>query len=136
MRAACEHVGADHIQPLGIELQLPVGRMVRHISAQGIIRQCAPDKVGQLFVEGHETPEGDALLEAVCQEINGKAQPYVHRWKPTDMLIWDNWRLLHAVSGFDRKLHRRMHRTTIKCDYGLGRFENGGTGGAALEMTF
>jgi hypothetical protein len=28
-----------------------------------------------------------------------------------------------------------MQRTTIKGDYGLGRFENGGVGGAILENT-
>jgi taurine dioxygenase len=86
-------------------------------------------------IEGHEDAEGDALLEAVCQEIVGKVTPYFHHWKPTDMLVWDNWRMLHSVSGCDPKYERRMQRTTIKGDYGLGRFENNGTGGKLLEMT-
>jgi taurine dioxygenase len=51
------------------------------------------------------------------------------------MLIWDNWRMLHSVSGCDPKYPRRMQRTTIKGDYGLGYFENGGKGQAVLEMT-
>jgi taurine dioxygenase len=75
------------------------------------------------------------LLEAVCREINAKAQPYHHQWKLTDMLIWDNWRMLHSVTGADPKFERRMQRTTIKGDYGLGCFENGGVGGRILEMT-
>jgi taurine dioxygenase len=87
-------------------------------------------------VEGHEDAEGDALLQAVCEEIEAKARPYHHRWKPSDMLIWDNWRVLHSVSGIDPAHTRRMHRTTIKGDYGLGRFENDGVGGhAILERT-
>ncbi|TAL02785.1 MAG: TauD/TfdA family dioxygenase [Rhodospirillaceae bacterium] len=86
-------------------------------------------------IEGHEDPEGDKLLETVCQEIIGKVHPYFHKWKPTDMLIWDNWRLLHSVSGSDPKHRRTMHRTTIKGDYGLGYFENAGQGHAILEMT-
>ena len=86
-------------------------------------------------IQGKEDAEGDALLEAVCQEIYAKAQPYFHAWKLTDMLIWDNWRMLHSVSGADPKYPRRMQRTTIKGDYGLGFFENGGTGGKILEMT-
>ncbi|MGB8365091.1 MAG: TauD/TfdA family dioxygenase [Rhizomicrobium sp.] len=53
----------------------------------------------------------------------------------TDMLIWDNWRMLHSVTGMDPKYGRRMQRTTIKGDYGLGYFENGGTGDKILEMT-
>jgi taurine dioxygenase len=86
-------------------------------------------------LEGQETPEGDALLEAVCQEIVATVRPYVHAWKTSEMLIWDNWRMLHAVSGVDPRHARRMQRTTIKGDYGLGYFENGGVGHAILEMT-
>ena len=86
-------------------------------------------------IEGMENDEGDALLEAVCQEINAKARAYHHQWRPSDMLIWDNWRMLHSVSGMDPSYPRRMQRTTIKGDYGLGRFENGGTGAKILEMT-
>ena len=39
------------------------------------------------------------------------------------MLIWDNWRVLHSVSGSAPEEGRCMHRTTIEGDYGLGRFE-------------
>src|SRR5579863_4942579 len=76
-------------------------------------------------IEGREDDEGDGLLEAVCQEINAnaKACAYEHAWKPSEMVIWDNWRLLHSVSGMDPKYGRRMQRTTIKGDYGLGYFE-------------
>jgi len=88
-----------------------------------------------LGIRGAETEEGDALLEAVCQEINAKAPAYFHQWNLTDMLIWDNWRMLHSVSGMDPSYSRRMQRTTIKGDYGLGCFEDGGTGDKILEMT-
>ena len=86
-------------------------------------------------IQGQENEAGNALLEAVSQQINAKAQPYFHKWKLTDMLIWDNWRMLHSVTGADPKFERRMQRTTIKGDYGLGCFENGGVGGKILEMT-
>ena len=87
-------------------------------------------------IEGHENPDGDALLEAVTQEIRAKVQPYVHKWKPTDMVIWDNWRMLHEALGVDPKYAREVHRTTIKGDYGLGYWENHvrGPGAAAPEM--
>jgi taurine dioxygenase len=86
-------------------------------------------------IEGCEDADGDALLVAVCDEIAEKAQAYAHRWTTNDMLIWDNWRMLHAVSGVDPKYARRMQRTTIRGDYGLGYFENGGVGDKILEMT-
>jgi taurine dioxygenase len=86
-------------------------------------------------ISGMETPDGDRLLESVCQEVNRKVKPYFHKWRPTDMLIWDNLRMLHAVSGAPPQYARRMQRTTIKGDYGLGRFENNGKGDALLENT-
>jgi taurine dioxygenase len=90
-------------------------------------------------IEGDETPEGEALLDAVSREIFalGKDLSYWHQWKPTDMLIWDNWRVLHAVSGHDPQYGRRMQRTTIKGDYGLGYFEGGASSdNKILERTY
>lgn len=74
-------------------------------------------------IEGHEDPDGDALLEALCQEIYDKMEPYWHKWHLDDMVIWDNWRMLHAVSGHDPSQTRRIYRATIEGDYGLGRAE-------------
>jgi taurine dioxygenase len=79
-------------------------------------------------VEHHEDAEGEALFEEVCQAVNrlGKGtSAYWHDWKPTDMVIWDNWRMVHAVEGCDAKYERQTIRTTIKGDYGLGYFEDG-----------
>ncbi len=77
-------------------------------------------------VEGRTDADADALLNEVCDEIVAVAQDlcYFHHWRPNDMLIWDNWRCLHAVSGMAPEQYRCMHRTTIKGDYGLGRFES------------
>jgi len=76
-------------------------------------------------IEGLGDAEGDALLTAISDEIVEKAKDlsYFHHWQPTDMLIWDNWRCLHSVTGMSPEQVRCMHRTTIQGDYGLGRFE-------------
>lgn len=89
-------------------------------------------------IVGMENAEGDALLDEVCQTINAlaKTQSYHHKWHPTDMAIWDNLRVLHSVSGNRPEDGRTMQRTTIKGDYGLGRFENDGIGGKILENTY
>ena len=89
-------------------------------------------------VEHHENPEDEAMYDEVCHEINRLGEgtcAYWHEWKSTDMVIWDNWRMLHSVSGMDPKYERRMQRTTIVGDYGLGFFENDGKGDKILEMT-
>jgi taurine dioxygenase len=79
-------------------------------------------------IEHDETPEGDTLFEEICQTINrlGKGtSAYWHDWKSTDMVIWDNSRMMHAVEGCDAKYERRTIRSTIRGDYGLGYFEDG-----------
>jgi len=78
---------------------------------------------GARGIEGMETPEGNELLRTVWEAAERAIKPYVHDWKPTDMLIWDNWRMLHQACGVDPKYDRVVHRTTIKGDYGLGRWE-------------
>jgi len=77
-------------------------------------------------IAGMETPEGDALLAELIGEMEAKMTPYFHAWKPTDMVIWDNWRFVHSASGNPPQFPRRMQRTTIKGDYGLGRLERPG----------
>jgi taurine dioxygenase len=79
-------------------------------------------------MEHHEDPEGDKLLDEVCHTVNelGKGtSAYWHEWEPTDMVIWDNHRMMHAVEGCDPKYERHTIRSTIKGDYGLGYFEDG-----------
>jgi len=87
---------------------------------------------------GYDEEEVDAFLDEVCHTVNRLAagsSGYWHDWTSTDMVIWDNWRMLHAVEGCDAKYERRTLRTTIKGDYGLGYFENNRTGDKLLEMT-
>ena len=97
--------------------QRPTGEKVLHVSpwqAAGI--------------SGREDAEGDALLEELCQEIYSRMIPYWHEWQPTDMVLWDNLRMIHAVSGNEPGQARHMQRATIEGDYGLGAFEEGATG--------
>jgi taurine dioxygenase len=76
-------------------------------------------------IEGRDEAEAEKLLTEISDEIVEAAErlSYFHRWSPTDMVIWDNWRILHSVSGSEPEHGRCMHRTTIAGDYGLGRFE-------------
>ncbi|WP_251081211.1 TauD/TfdA family dioxygenase [Frankia sp. Mgl5] len=81
-------------------------------------------------IAGEENPRGEEKFHHVWAEVMKVIRPYHHSWRPTDMLIWDNWRMLHEAGGCDPKHERVMHRTTIKGDYGFGRFENAAKVGA------
>lgn len=79
-------------------------------------------------LEHNEGEEGDRLFDEVCRELNRLGQgtcAYWHQWNPTDLVIWDNHRMLHAVEGCPPEYDRRTIRSTIKGDYGLGYFEDG-----------
>jgi taurine dioxygenase len=87
------------------------GEKVLHLSSQ-----CAAGIVGM------DPAEGEALLEEALQEIYAVMTPYWHTWSPTDMVVWDNWRFIHQGGGMPIQYARRLDRTTIAGDYGLGRF--------------
>lgn len=73
-----------------------------------------------LYVEEMQNPEGDALLKQLCDHINA-CPSYHHKWTGDEMVLWDNWRMLHCVSPIPIDQERVMQRTTIKGDYGFGR---------------
>jgi taurine dioxygenase len=110
--------GMDHpsvqvraIHPL-VYTQAVTGRKVLHVSpwfAEGI--------------EGMENAAGDALLAEVIGYVLRPDLTYFHRWEPGDMVLWDNWRMLHSATGVPADEKRIMRRTTIVGDYGLGRRE-------------
>ena len=77
-------------------------------------------------VVGEETPEGDALFEEAWDAAKKAMKPYFHQWKGTEMVAWDNARMLHRGTGSSPDELRIMHRTTIQGDYGLGHWEEGG----------
>jgi taurine dioxygenase len=129
-------------KPMGAEFEAQARSMPRAIHP-AVWTRATGEKVLHVSpymakgIVGHEDADGDALFDEVCRTIAEIAPScsYHHRWNPTDMLIWDNWRMLHAVSGHDPAYERIMFRTTIKGDYGLGRFEHGATGGRILQDT-
>jgi taurine dioxygenase len=85
-------------------------------------------------IEGREDDAGNALLEELCGEIYAKMQAYWHKWDLNDMVLWDNWRMIHSASGNDPKYGRHLQRTTIEGDYGLGSYEHGAKGESAPEL--
>ena len=74
-------------------------------------------------IEGMDTPEGDALLREVIGHITSTGRAYFHQWRPGEMVLWDNWRMLHCATGTPVGMRRLLSRTTIAGDYGLGRWE-------------
>lgn len=60
------------------------------------------------------TPEaGLALAEQLAGHISRPEIGYKHVWRPGDLAVWDNLRLQHARTNFDRQYRRHLRRTQI-----------------------
>jgi taurine dioxygenase len=81
---------------------------------------------------GMENEEGDALLREVIKYGVDERRAYFHTWRNDDMVLWDNWRVLHCATGGPADEVRWLERTTIAGDYGLGRLESVATTAAAM----
>ena len=64
------------------------------------------------------------LLREVIAHATKPEHSYFHRWTVDDMVLWDNWRMMHQACGVPPEEERKMRRTTIAGDYALGRFED------------
>ncbi len=65
-------------------------------------------------VEGMEQAEGEALLNRLQAHATGEDYTYMHRWRPGDLVVWDNRCTLHAPTPFDdTRYERLMYRLTF-----------------------
>jgi taurine dioxygenase len=71
-------------------------------------------------IEGLGPEESHELLTAIARHVYA-TPAYHHQWSTDEMLLWDNWRMVHMVSLQPLDEVRIMQRTTIDGDYGLGR---------------
>jgi taurine dioxygenase len=72
-----------------------------------------------MYIEGLSQDESHALLQTLANYIFD-SPAYQHTWSTNEMLLWDNWRMVHMVSLIPHDEVRIMQRTTISGDYGLG----------------
>lgn len=74
------------------------------------------------YILGMDRAESDALLTEVADHLVDPRFAYFHKWQKNDMLVWDNWRVIHGANGVPLDCPRRARRTTIMGDYKVGRY--------------
>lgn len=52
------------------------------------------------------------LLDRLTEEAVGESHIYAHRWRPGDVVLWDNRCLIHRGAGYDADRYRRYMRQT------------------------
>lgn len=75
-------------------------------------------------ITGLPQDESDAILSELGDLCKDHRNFYFHTWKADDMVLWDNWRMLHSAAGVPVDASRVMERTQIIGDYGLGQLES------------
>jgi alpha-ketoglutarate-dependent taurine dioxygenase len=65
-------------------------------------------------VVGLPIPHGRSLLARLQEWAAQPAYSYRHEWQEGDLIIWDNYGLMHRVVPYDVNSGRMMHRTTLK----------------------
>lgn len=73
-------------------------------------------------VLGLPETESHALLTELADHLTDPAYAYHHRWSPDEVIVWDNWRVIHSAAGVPFDVPRRAQRTTLVGDYGYGRY--------------
>ncbi len=74
------------------------------------------------YVLGMGRDESDALLEEIAEHLVDPRYAYFHAWGRDDMIVWDNWRVIHSANGVPLECARYAQRTTIMGDYKVGRY--------------
>ncbi len=70
-----------------------------------------------IAVDGIDDTEGQALLDELFAHQLRPEFRYRHRWRPGDLVMWDNRAVNHrACGGYDDDDIRLMHRTTVLGD--------------------
>lgn len=64
-------------------------------------------------VVGQPVAHGRSLLVRLQEWAAQPAFSYRHHWSEGDLVIWDNWGVMHRVVPYDENSGRKMHRTTI-----------------------
>jgi len=63
---------------------------------------------------GMPTDEARALIRDLLDRATGPEMIYTHRWRPGDLVMWDNRCLLHRSRPWNESRYRRvLHRTTV-----------------------
>lgn len=74
------------------------------------------------YILNIDRAESDALLTELGRHICDPAHALFYKWEKNDMLVWDNWRVLHGSAGVPLHCKRLAQRTTIMGDYAVGRY--------------
>jgi alpha-ketoglutarate-dependent 2,4-dichlorophenoxyacetate dioxygenase len=64
-------------------------------------------------IVGWLVPESRDFLRDLNEHATQRELVYVHRWRPYDLVMWDNRQTMHRVRRYDQSQPRDMRRATV-----------------------
>jgi alpha-ketoglutarate-dependent taurine dioxygenase len=58
--------------------------------------------------------EGRRLIDELEEFSTQPRFVYSHKWRPNDLILWDNRCSLHRATPYDNKYRRTLQRTQVK----------------------
>jgi alpha-ketoglutarate-dependent 2,4-dichlorophenoxyacetate dioxygenase len=86
-------------------------RLVRTHPATGRKSLFLSSHIGTIV--GWPMPEARAFIRDLTEHAVQPRFTYVHKWRPFDLVMWDNRATMHRVRRFDDTQVRDMRRTTV-----------------------
>lgn len=62
---------------------------------------------------GKVMPEARIILRDLTEHATQPKFVYTHKWRPYDLVMWDNRQTMHRVRRYDERQPRDMRRTTV-----------------------
>ncbi|SFR88562.1 TauD/TfdA dioxygenase family protein [Sphingomonas jatrophae] len=99
----------------------PIARPIlfRHPETGAPILNVCPLNIRSIV--GLAQAEGDALIEALIAAVTDPRFVYEHDWAEGDVMLWDNYRMMHRAEGHPVDVPRVVHRTTLRGTATVGR---------------
>ena len=86
-------------------------RLVRRHAGSGRLCLYLASHAGA--IQGWPVPEARMFLKDLTEHATQREYVYSHRWRPHDLVIWDNRAVMHRARRYDHTKRRDMHRTTV-----------------------
>ena len=66
------------------------------------------------YLVGKSVQQSEALLDRLWAHATQDQLTWHHRWRPGDVLMWDNRAVMHRRNAFDATARRLLHRVVVK----------------------
>jgi alpha-ketoglutarate-dependent 2,4-dichlorophenoxyacetate dioxygenase len=116
----CEHSLIYSREVMGFDDLTETERAAMRPVRQALVRTHPGSGRKSLYLGSHigsiigwPMPEARAFIRDLTEHAAQRRFVYAHRWRPFDLVVWDNRALMHRVRRYDSTQVRDMRRTTV-----------------------